>query len=209
MKSTGIFGDTIKGWSELSFRSLFCLPTLFLPALLFSPSVRVSIVTDDTEAVASRSHCRWQIRKNRVCVFGGVRKGRIAYKRSQAISTERNPGLSEQIGKVTKCDNLVMSHSLRYTLFYLTSRSHVSEVAFKKKKKSCPFISVKVALTRSHKQERLSCLSHSRRIYAAGAPEELSVIWQHLQYFSPRGGVAIAKKRKEEVIEYERNWNGG
>lgn len=105
-----------------------------------------------------------------------------------------------------------MSHSLRYTLFYLTSRSHVSEVAFKKKeKKSCPFISVKVALTGSHKQERLSCLSHSQRIYAAGAPEELSVIWQHWQYFSSRGGVAIAEKkrrRKEKVIEYERNWKG-
>lgn len=48
------------------------------------------------------------------------------------------------MGKVTNCDNVVMSHSLNYTLLYLTSHFHDNELVFKKN--VMPFYSVKVAL---------------------------------------------------------------
>lgn len=100
--------------------------------------VRESVVSDDSEAVASCRHCRWQI---------WTKKGREERNRLQtawAILTERLSGLSEQIGKVTNCDSVVMSHSLNYTLLYLTFHFHFNELVFKKM--SCPFIPVKVAL---------------------------------------------------------------
>lgn len=104
--------------------------------------------------------------------------------------TERNPDLSEQMGKVTNCDNVVMSHSLNYTLLYLTSHFHVNELVFKKN--VVPFYSVKVA-----PEAATSKLFITFAVYLCSwVGEKLSVIWQHLHsLFPPRSsvGVAVAK----------------
>lgn len=123
MKSTGIFRGTIKGWSKLSFLTVSSVSP-FLPlsiSLVSSLCVCENVVNDDTEAVASRSHHRWQIWKKEE-----EQEGRNRLQTAWAILTKSNPCLSEQMGKVTNCDNVVMSHPVNFTLLYLTSHSHVS-----------------------------------------------------------------------------------
>lgn len=169
MKSAGTLRHTIKGWSVLSFSVSPVLPLSSPSFSLVYPlcvcayvcvRVRESVVSDDSEAVASCRHCRWQI---------WTKKGREERNRLQtawAILTERLSGLSEQIGKVTNCDSVVMSHSLNYTLLYLTFHFHFNELVFKKN--VMPFYSCKGCTRGSHKLLRLSCLSQLLCIYAAG-----------------------------------------
>lgn len=85
MKSNGTPRDTIKVWNELSFS----LSLLFLPyrSLLSSPRVCTSVVTDDTEAAASCSHCRWQWQKKKKKEKGQERRHRL--QPAQAILTEK------------------------------------------------------------------------------------------------------------------------
>lgn len=131
-------------------------------------------------------------------------EGRNRLQTAWAISTKSNPRLSEQMGKVTTCDNVVMSHPVNFTLPYLMSHSHVNSLVFKKM--SCPFILVKVAEEAATSKKSLSCLSHPLCVYAAGAQEKLSVVWQHLQYFPP---AALLEWPSQKFIQYERNSSRG
>lgn len=149
MKSTETHRGTIKGWSELSTP---------LGSLLSSPSVCVwvCVVSDDTEAVASRRHCRWQIWKKK-----RTRNGRITDREKPRPVRTNGKG-----HKLWQCSN-VPSGELHSPLFdFLLARQLTKR----------PFVSLKVV----HKQEILNCLTQS--LYAW---EKLSVIWQHLQSSPP------------------------
>lgn len=58
-----------------------------------------------------------------------------------------------------------------------------------------PFYFCKGCTTGSHKQRETELFITVTLYLCSWARETMSVIWQHLQYFSPRGsvGVAVAK----------------
>lgn len=148
---------------SLVFLCLYCHPPFFLSPLIcvcVCVCVRekaLSLMTQKLWRHAVSADGRYDEKKRR-------QEETNCLQTARAVLTERFSGLSEQIGKVTNCDSVVMSHSLNYTRLYLTSHLSLK----KEKKNVMPFDFCKGCTRGSHKRGSLSCLSQLPCIYAAG-----------------------------------------
>lgn len=156
-------------------------PPPFLPlhALFSIPCVSVSVVTDDTEAVASCSHCRWQIREKKgtgreESLANGV--GHFDREKPWLVWTNRKGH------KLWQCSNVPFTE-LHSPLF--KRPAFTSAKLSLKKKNVMPFYFFKGCTRGSHKQGGSELFITLSVHLCSRDREGLSVIWQHLPYFFP------------------------
>ena len=117
--------------------------SLFLPlhSLLSSPCVCERVVTDDTESVASCSHCRWQIWKKRGTGREDSLTNNVGHFDREKPWHVRTNGKGHKLWQCSK----VPFTELHSPLFNFPVSRQLN-CLIKKKKMPCPFICVKVAL---------------------------------------------------------------